>query len=655
MYITKEPNRNVSPSTYLLRCLVVVMMIAAAATFLHLNNYRPKQTFLSCDRPCHHLDWPMICRVKLTLEVFQSLSKSCGNCLSNETACLAHNCVSADGQRRIIMTANRQMPGPSIQVCENDILVVDVVNKLPGKAAAIHWRGQSQIETPYMDGTPLVTQCPIPSYTTFQYKFRASAAGTHLWHAHAGADVTNGIFGSLIVRQADIRDPQRAFYDVDDPNHVILVTHWQHSPEILLDRGLTKPAILLVNGKGRQMNGPKVPYMTFNVVPGRRHRFRAANAGGAGSCPITISIDNHSLFLITLDGHPIEPQYVTSITLAKGERADFVLKASKKISSYWMNIKTVKKCGTTIPVYGAAIVKYKGSPIDNLPSMNSDDTLMDQKENQEMETNRIAMTTVHKETCNNPENLCLNKIQGIRKMPKSLTTKTDMTIYLPINYIMQSTNSEENGGVDIKSLNINNITFTYPSSPLLTQSGDIPEGLLCTGNDEDDRNENNETSLSSRKCRHDDNKDTNDTCECVHIRYIPLGATVEIILLDQAGMKDLVYHLHGYDFYVVGINKFDRSMSLDEVKLLDRKGLLFSRNLDCAPSKDTITVPKFGAVALRLKANNPGYWMLRDEHAVDWTRGLDVILQVGQPNEMIQAPLDFPKCGSFVGPDYFLI
>jgi len=34
-----------------------------------------EQTFLSCDRPCHHLDWPMICRVKLTLEVFQSLSK----------------------------------------------------------------------------------------------------------------------------------------------------------------------------------------------------------------------------------------------------------------------------------------------------------------------------------------------------------------------------------------------------------------------------------------------------------------------------------------------------------------------------------------------------------------------------------------------------
>jgi len=63
---------------------------------------------------------------------------------------------------------------------------VDVINRLPGKAAAVHWRGQTQMEMPYMDGTPLVTQCPIPSYTTFQYKFRASMPGTHLWHAHAG-------------------------------------------------------------------------------------------------------------------------------------------------------------------------------------------------------------------------------------------------------------------------------------------------------------------------------------------------------------------------------------------------------------------------------------------------------------------------------------
>ncbi|XP_003399857.1 laccase-4 isoform X1 [Bombus terrestris] len=638
-------------ATYGLRFLVVVFTIAAAATFLHVNNYRPKQIFLSCDRPCHHLDWPMICRLKLTLEVFQSLSKSCGDCPHNETACLSDHCVSADGQRRGILTANRQLPGPIIQVCENDILVVDVINRIPGKTAAMHWRGQTQIETPHMDGAPLVTQCPIPSYTTFQYKFRASSAGTHLWHAHAGADVTNGIFGALIVKQADIKDPHRALYDIDDSDHVVLVSQWQHSTEITFTDGHAKPAILLVNGRGRQPNGPNVPLTRFTVIPGRRHRFRVANAGGAGSCPITISVDAHPLLLIALDGQPVEPRQIASITLAKGERADFVLKANKRVASYWMNVHTSKECAVS-PINGAAILEYKGSSTkDPLP-------VAEATEQSEAEEVGVAMTTNPAAKCENPESLCVTELHALRKIPAALgQPKTDVTIRLPINYKLQTSDIVGNSGVEMRVLNVNNATFTYPSSPLLTQGADVSEETMCSSTpDEDDaRVENNETaSLSSRRCRRSD-ATASDVCECVHVRYIPLGATVEIILLDQGGLDDLVYHLHGYTFYVVGARKFGRSVSLHELKSLDDRGQLLSRNLDCTVAKDTVVVPKFGAVALRFKADNPGYWMLRDEHAAEWTRGLDVILQVGQTSDMVPAPEDFPKCGSFVGPDYFLI
>ncbi|XP_076162848.1 uncharacterized protein LOC143144386 isoform X1 [Ptiloglossa arizonensis] len=654
MQSSKRANCAMTPATYGLRFLVVVFMIAAAATFLHVNNYRPKQIFLSCDRPCHHLDWPMICRVKLTLEVFQSLSKSCGDCLKNETACLSNHCVSADGQKRGILTANRQLPGPTIQVCENDILVVDVINRLPGKAAAVHWRGQTQIESPYMDGAPLVTQCPIPSYTTFQYKFRASAAGTHLWHAHAGADVTNGIFGALIVKQADIRDPHRALYDIEDTSHVILVTQWQHTTDFAFAQGHTKPGILLVNGRGRQPNGPNVPFTRFNVVPGRRHRFRLANAGGAGSCPITISVDAHPLLLIALDGHSVDPRQVTSITLARGERADFILKANKPVASYWMNVHTSKECGTS-PINGAAILKYKGSSMQE-PSSTVD--AVDQTETEETMKNRLAMTTNPAEKCSNSDNLCVTELRALRNIPSPLSEPTmDVTIRLPINYKrLEANDISGNNGVETRILNVNNATFTYPSSPLLSQGADVSEENLCSSSDDKDlRNENNETaSLTSRRCRHSA-VTIADTCECVHVRYIPLGATVEIILLDQGGLDDLVYHLHGYSFYVVGARKFGRSVSLQELRSLDDKGQLFDRNLDCTVVKDTVVVPKFGAVALRFKADNPGYWMLRDEHAADWTRGLDVILQVGETDEMASAPEDFPKCGSFVGPDYFLI
>jgi len=152
----------------------------------------------------------------------------------------------------------------------------------------------------------------------------------------SGADVTDGIIGSLIVRQADLREPHRALYDIDDPNHVILVTQWQHSlPEVPFNQDYLKPAILLINGKGRQPNGPAVPLSIFTVIPGRRHRFRVANAGGAGACPMTLFIGGHSLLLIALDGHPIEPRQVTSITLAKGW--SFVYFLCNRISVQFVN------------------------------------------------------------------------------------------------------------------------------------------------------------------------------------------------------------------------------------------------------------------------------------------------------------------------------
>lgn len=87
---------------------------------------------------------------------------------------------------------------------------------------------------------------------------------------------------------------------------------------------------------------------------------------------------------------------------------------------------------------------------------------------------------------------------------------------------------------------VSNATFTFPSSPLLTQGGDVSPGMLCTNNennnnnnnDDDDDGNNNET-VSQHPCSTTDVDGVSDTCECVHVRHVPVGATVEIILFDQ--------------------------------------------------------------------------------------------------------------------------
>jgi FtsP/CotA-like multicopper oxidase with cupredoxin domain len=63
------------------------------------------------------------------------------------------------------------LPGPAIEVCQNDTIVVNVINNLKdGAFVSIHWHGLTQNKTPYMDGMIGITQCGIEQQTTFQYK-----------------------------------------------------------------------------------------------------------------------------------------------------------------------------------------------------------------------------------------------------------------------------------------------------------------------------------------------------------------------------------------------------------------------------------------------------------------------------------------------------
>lgn len=68
---------------------------------------------------------------------------------------------------------NNQFPGPVIEANWGDWIEVTVTNNIPDEGAAIHWHGLLQKNTPYMDGVPGNTQCPIAPGKTFTYRFQA--------------------------------------------------------------------------------------------------------------------------------------------------------------------------------------------------------------------------------------------------------------------------------------------------------------------------------------------------------------------------------------------------------------------------------------------------------------------------------------------------
>ena len=50
----------------------------------------------------------------------------------------------------------------------------------------------------------------------------------HRWHSHAGLQAGDGLNGPLIVRQPKSKDENGKYYDLDLPDHVIMLQNWQN-------------------------------------------------------------------------------------------------------------------------------------------------------------------------------------------------------------------------------------------------------------------------------------------------------------------------------------------------------------------------------------------------------------------------------------------
>lgn len=221
----------------------------------------------------------------------------CGNCTHGTIDdCFNEGCIPANGIERAIMTVNQQLPGPAINVCKDDRIIVDVRNHMDGLGLTIHWHGLHQREAPWYDGVPMVTQCPINAGNTFRYKFKATVAGTHFYHAHSGLHRSNGVVGKFVVREPN--EPHAGAYDYDLDEHSILLIDWGNQLAEDSAPGMRsiqlQPHSILINGFGNYFNpntGDRkyAPIAAFYVERGKKHRFRFANAG-SHPCGIEITV-----------------------------------------------------------------------------------------------------------------------------------------------------------------------------------------------------------------------------------------------------------------------------------------------------------------------------------------------------------------------------
>ncbi|KAF5305483.1 hypothetical protein FQA39_LY01574 [Lamprigera yunnana] len=597
-----------------------------------------------CTRTCRKNDVPMLCKYQFKLEWYQTLSKACYNCPFNIEDCKRPHCIPGDGNKRPVLVVNRQMPGPSIEVCKGDEIIVDVENLLLGEGTSIHWHGYHQRDTPYMDGVPYVTQCPISSGSTFRYHFSATQAGTHFWHSHSGFQRTDGAFGSFIVRTPEEDDPHFDLYDYDLSSHTVIILDW--GPEIGLAKfiahhhsnGDNKAENILVNGLGRfkkfnTNNNETIytPTARFLVERGYRYRFRVINAEFL-NCPIEVSVDNHTITVISSDGRDFAPVEAESIVTYAGERFDFVLHADQPVGLYWMRFRGLMDCDQRFKsAHQAAVLQYVGASNSAYPV---NDLNYDNAHKEGLQINALNKAP--------GENglLSIVELESLEEWDVSLRRKPDYKFY--ISYDFYKLDNPHFHNPDLYGFQQVNDTKKQLLTPQLNHiSLKLPPVPLLSGRDH----------LNTDKfCNDSTHNNCNDKyCECTHVLQVALNSVVELILIDKGFAYDAnhPFHLHGYTFRVVGMGKLGDNVTPEKVEEYDSKELI-ARNLVNPVKKDTVTVPDGGYTILRFHASNPGYWLLHCHIEFHIEIGMALVFKVGDHKDMVPIPEEFPQCGNFM-------
>lgn len=252
--------------------------------------------------------------------------------------------LSPDGYGREVLAINGQYPGPTIYANWGDMISVTVTNNMPNNGTSIHWHGMRQYHSNTQDGVPGVTECPIASGQSKTYTFQATQYGTSWYHSHFSCQYGDGILGPIVIY-----GPATANYDIDVGP--LPITDWYY-PTVAVHAALAEHENSLppeadnglINGSMTSTYGGS--YAQTPLTAGKKHRLRLINTSVDNH--FMVSLDGHTLEVITADFVPIVPYNTTWIFLGIGQRYDVIINANQSPGAYWFRaeVQDTAGCGS---------------------------------------------------------------------------------------------------------------------------------------------------------------------------------------------------------------------------------------------------------------------------------------------------------------------
>ncbi|KAK4220958.1 putative laccase precursor [Podospora fimiseda] len=261
---------------------------------------------------------------------------------------VSHKLIYPDGHPKKAVLFNGTYPGPQIEACWGDELVITIINSLPDMGTAIHWHGIRQLYTNDMDGVP-VTQCPIARGKSLVYKFRVLQYGTTWYHSHYSLQYSDGLCGPMVIY-----GPASGNYDEEIGEGALLMSDWVRNGAFYEFDQQAKPVIrpvradtIVLNGKAGMntlsKGGEVDSYQVVKVEQGKKYRARVVN--GAALAAFVFSVDGHDISVIGNDLVAIEPYKTEFVVVAVGQRYDIIIQAkSTSSSSFWIRTRPADAC-----------------------------------------------------------------------------------------------------------------------------------------------------------------------------------------------------------------------------------------------------------------------------------------------------------------------
>ncbi|KAI3808436.1 hypothetical protein L1987_24387 [Smallanthus sonchifolius] len=512
-----------------------------------------------------------------------------------------------------IVTVNGRFPGPTIYAREGDRVVINVSNHAQYNMS-IHWHGLKQYANGWADGPAYITQCPIKKGSSYVYDFNVTGQrGTLWWHAHI-LWLRATVYGAIVI----LPQQQTPYpFPKPDSEQVLVFGEWWHGDvENIVKQGnaMGLPPNMsdahTINGKP----GPLFPCSekhtyAMEVESGKKYLLRIVNA--ALNDELFFAIAGHNMTVVEIDAVYTKPFTTSAILIAPGQTTNVLVYANNAPGRYFMAVRPFQD--VPIPVdnkTATAILQYKGVPNTVLPSLpqlpSPNDTTFALSYNNKLRS--------------------LNSLNFPANVPLKVDRKLFFTVGLGKSVCPTCINGTR------LSASLNNITFVMPQTGLLQAHYSKMRGVFTLDFPDKPPQPFNYTGAPLTANLF--------TSHGTRLSKIAFNSTVELVIQDTnlLSVESHPFHLHGYNFFVVGtgVGNFNPAKDPSKYNLVD------------PPERNTVGVPTGGWAAIRFRADNPGVWFFHCHLELHTGWGLKTAFVVedgpGKDQAVRPPPKDLPPC-----------